>query len=196
MSNKTKKPIHDDWKADVNDYSFFDQLWDDWAPVYETIPVDPADYQEWLDDDNNTTDKPEATVNTYDPLNDEGVSNEIRNSITSFRSWGQGPVLAAMKGLDIFQINNQADADSVINWLDENYDSIFEGDYDFADIPELPENTYEAKEMDLTYTPKYSKESKVLRHAYGGYKDKVNSSPSFDFSAFTTLSSTNSLYEL
>jgi len=194
----TKNPISDEFRVDVDQYSFFDQMWDDWMPVTEVIPVDPAEYDEWLSDDSSTDPEPEGSVNRYDPLDRDGVTNEQRNAITSFRAWGQGPVLAAMKGLDIFEINNSADADSVIDWLDENYDSIFDngGLGGSSGVPQAPENTYEAKEMDIAYTPKYGKDSTIKIHAYGGFKNKVDASPTFDFSAFTNSSTSNSLYDI
>ena len=189
----TKKPIGDEWKVDVNKYSFFDQMWDDWMPVSETIPKDPAEYDEWLSDENaDSSTEPKDLVTKYDPLDAEDVDNVTRDAITSFRSWGQGPVLAAMKGLDIFEVNNQDDADSVLDWLNENYDTIFEDDGTDDSIPSIPEYTYEAKEMDISYTPQYSADLKVKKHAYGGTKHKINE----DFDLSFLNSSTNSLYDL
>tara|TARA_B100000902_G_scaffold150902_1_gene147439 strand:- start:4001 stop:4576 length:576 start_codon:yes stop_codon:yes gene_type:complete len=189
----TKKPISDEWKVDVNKYSFFDQMWDDWMPVTEITPVDPAEYDAWLSDDNaDTSTKPTDLVTNYDPLDAEGLDNVTRDAISSFRSWGQGPVLAAMKGLDIFEVNNREDSDSVLDWLSENYDSIFEDDGTDDSIPSIPEYVYEAKEMDISYTPKYSDAMKTKRFAYGGVKHNVNA----DFDLAFLSSPTNSLYDL
>ena len=194
---KPRNQISEEFRVDVDQYSFFDQMWDDWMPVTDVIPVDSADYDAWLSDDSSTDPEPEGSVNRYDPLDRDGVTNEQRNAITSFRSWGQGPVLAAMKGLDIFEINNSADADSVIDWLDENYDSIFDSGFGgTSGVPQAPKNTYVAKEMDITYQPKYGSDHTVKIHAYGGFKNKIDASPTFDFSAFTNSSNTNSLYDI
>ena len=189
----TKKPIADEWKVDVNKYSFFDQMWDDWQPVSEFTPRDPVAYDEWLSDDNpDPSEEPQDLVTQYDPLDAEDVNDVTRNAISSFRAWGQGPVLAAMKGLGIFEVNNREDADSVINWLDENYDSIFEDDGTDDSIPSIPEYTYEAKEMDISYTPRYSDELKTKKHAFGGNKYKIDE----DFDLSLLSSPTNSLYDL
>ena len=114
MADKSPKDIHDDWKADVDDYSFFSQTWQDWAPVYETTPVDLGDYNDWLNDDNaDSSEEPKGTTTEYDPLDE--ADDVVRNAITSFRTWGQGPVLAAMKGLDIYSVDDKDTANQVLD---------------------------------------------------------------------------------
>ncbi len=191
MSDKAPKGIHEDWQVDVNDYSFFGKLWQDWDPVYEVIPVDPQVMQDYMDDP--TDEEPEPTTISEDPL--DNADNLIRNVITGFRAWGQGPVLAAMKGLDINSVSDQETADQVIDWLGENYDSIFDGDYDFSDIPSIPEYKYEAVEMDLEYEPQYSISELTIRHAYDGRHSNINDSPSIQLNDFTETAKTNSLYD-
>ena len=191
MSDKSRKDIHDDWKVDVDDYSFFDQLWQDWAPVYEVIPVDPQVMQDYMDDP--TDEEPEPTTVEYDPL--DNADNVVRNVISSFRAWGQGPILAAMKGLDINSVSDQGTADQVLDWLGENYDSIFDGDYDFSDIPSIPEYKYEAVEMDLEYEPQYSESELSIRNAYGGRHADIKGTPSIELNDYTQVAKTNSLYD-
>lgn len=192
MSDKSRKDIHEDWQVDVNDYQFFDKIWQDWAPVYEVTPVSPYDYDEWLNDD-SYGDEPQPTTTEYDPLDE--ADDVVRNVITSFRSWGQGPVLAAMKGLDIKSVSDQGTADQVLDWLGENYDSIFDGDYDFDDIPSIPEYKYEAVEMNLEYEPQYSESELTIRKAYGGRHHDVKGSPSIELNDYTQTAKTNSLYD-
>ncbi len=192
MSDKSRKDIHDDWKVDVNDYSFFDKLWQDWAPVYEVIPVDPQVMQDYLDDP--TDEEPQPTTVEYDPL--DKADNVVRNVITSFRAWGQGPILAAMKGLDINSVSDQDTADQVLDWLGENYDTIFDGDYDFSDVPKPEEYTYVATEMELTYEPQYSAEEKTIRRAYGGGHYPIDEGPGINLADYSDVADRNSLYEL
>jgi len=194
MADKSPKDIHDDWKADVDDYSFFNQTWQDWAPVYETTPVDLGDYNDWLSDDNaDSSEEPQGTTTEYDPLDE--ADDVVRNAITSFRTWGQGPVLAAMKGLDIYSVDNKDTANQVLDWLGENYDSIFDGDYDFSDVPSIPEYTYEPVEMGLEYEPQYSDSELTIRNAYGGRHHDIKDSPDIQLNDFTEVAKTNSLYD-
>lgn len=193
MSDKSRKDIHEDWQVDVNDYQFFGKIWQEWAPVYEVTPVSPYDYDEWLDDDSSTDDEPQPTTTEYDPLDE--ADDVVRNVITGFRAWGQGPVLAAMKGLDINSVSDQDTADQVLDWLGENYDSIFDGDYDFSDIPSIPEYTYEPVEMSLEYEPQYSDSELTIRYAYDGRHHDIKGSPDIQLNDYTEIAKTNSLYD-
>jgi len=192
VSDKAPKGIHEDWQVDVNDYVFFDKIWQDWAPVYEVIPVDYEKWNDWYsDEDRDYDEEPKGETISTDPLDD--ASNLIRNVITGLRAWGQGPVLAAMKGLGINAVNDQATADQVIDWLGENYDTIFEQDIDYSDIPKVPDIGYKPVEMDVTYIPKYSDSEKVIRHAYDGKSHLLNERPQLNFSEYDMP--VNTLYE-
>lgn len=186
-----KKEIADTWKVDVNDYTFFEQNWQDFVPYDEEIKVSKP----------GTPNVPiSSTTKTIsvDPLDE--ADDLVRNVITSFRSWGQGAVLAAMKGLGINSVDDQDTADSVIDWLSENYGNIFEGDDDFGDVPSVDaeEYVYTPTEMDLTYEPKYSDAEKTIRHAFDG--QKYNLKESYPEQEIIELSAqilaTNSLYDL
>ncbi len=194
MADKVPKGIHEDWQVDVNDYQFFDKIWQDWAPVFEVIPVDMEKWNDWYgDEDRDYDEEPKGETISTDPLDD--ASDLIRNVITGFRSWGQGPVLAAMKGLGINSVNDQATADQVMDWLGENYDSIFEGDYDFSDIPTIGEYKYEPVEMDLQYEPEYSEADLTIRRAYGGRFENIEGDPQIQIVDYTEISKSNSLYD-
>lgn len=180
--------IHEDWQADVNDYSFFGQYWQDYNPYPEeqTVPSQgrPGQYED-------------ETVTVFvDPL-DTIEDDMVRNSITSLRAWGQGPVLAAMKGLGIFEVNDQETADQVVNWLGENYNNIFDGVYDFSDLPTIDEEkiNYTPVEMDLTYEPKYPESEKTIRKAFGGMAYAGKPSP-ISLQDYSEVVETNSLYDL
>jgi len=202
--NQSKKEIHDSWKADVDEYRFFDKMWSDYDPIYEIIPVDPEEWNAWYsgsDDDPNDPwfyDEPQAITNESNPLDNE--SPEVQNAINSLRSWGQGPVIAGMKALDFSSINNQQESDMVIDWLEENYDDIFDikGLDDIKFTP--PDEEYIPKELDIQYTPRYDHDRKVVRHAFNGDKYPINSQPSIDMSHWDKFfvggkEGTNSLYD-
>ncbi len=80
-----------------------------------------------------------------------------------------------MKGLGINEVNDQDTANSVLDWLTENYGSIFEGDFS-EDVPSLADSGYEYEpvEMDLTYTPRYSNAEKTIIKAFEGNKFPIN----------------------
>jgi hypothetical protein len=181
-----------------NDYTFFDQSWADWQPVSETTPVDPEDYLEWLADDSaDTSTEPTATVYEFDPLDDEGLSDDIRNSITSFRAWGQGPVQAAMDKLEINSVNDLASANQVLDWLSENYGSLLDKEDDY-DIPEFENYVYTPVQMDLTYEPKYTEAELQIKKATGPIRKDQQPTDSTEYVyeyQFGVNSRSNSIYE-
>jgi hypothetical protein len=194
VADKAPKQIHEDWQVDVNDYQFFDKIWQDWAPVFEVIPVDMEKWNDWYgDEDRDYDEEPKGETISIDPLED--ANDLVRNVITGFRSWGQGPVLAAMKGLGINSVNDQTTADQVMDWLGENFGSIFEGDYDFSDVPSIPEYTYEPTRMNLKYEPRYTDAELTIRRAYGGVHHSIDRAPEFNFNNLVEGTKTNSLYD-
>ena len=192
-----QREIDEDWQASVDDFSFFGKLWSDYVPVYEVIPVDPQVMQDYMDAP--TDDEPQPTVNAYDPLDE--ADDLTRDIITSFRSWGQGPVLAAMQKLGLSEVTNQDTGNQVLDWLSSNYDDIFEPDPDvlFADMPEIEEYEYTPVEMDITYEPKYSDADKTIKRAYESYEGnepfKENVGPNINLDTYIKMPSTNSLYD-
>lgn len=181
--------IHEDWKADVNDYSFFGQNWSEYLPYPEKIKVDQTGTTRPGED---PPDKWRTVlINPLDEIQDEVTYN----SLMSLMSWGQGPVVAAMKQLNIFEVNDQETADQVVDWLGENYGQLFEPDFD--DLPTINEEklNYTPVEMDLTYEPKYPESEKTIRKAFGGrhYQGKPEAISLKDYSEVVE---TNSLYDL
>ncbi len=182
--------IHEDWRADVNDYSFFGQNWSDYVPYPERIKVED-DSGRKPDNRGYTDTYRTVLINPLDELQDEVAYN----SLMSLQAWGQGPVIAAMKQLNIFEVNDQETADQVVDWLGENYGSLFEPD--FSDLPTINEEklNYTPVEMDLTYEPKYPESEKTIRKAFGGrhYQGKPAAISLQDYSEVVE---TNSLYDL
>lgn len=183
----TNNEIHEDWQADVNDYTFFGQNWQDYVPYEGEItrpntgrPGQPGDTEF-------------GSINPLDDIEDDVV----RNSLTSLQAWGQGPVLAAMQGLGIFEINDQETADQVVTWLGENYNNIFDGNYDFSDIPTINEEklNYTPVEMDLTYEPIYPESEKTIRRAFGGREYTGRPDP-LALQDYSEVVESNSLYDL
>ena len=181
--------IHEDWHADVNDYSFFGQNWSDYLPYTERIKVDQTGTHRPGED---PPDKWRVvTINPLDEIQDEVTYN----SLMSLMSWGQGPVVAAMKQLNIFEVNDQETADQVVDWLGENYGQLFEPD--FSDLPTINEEklNYTPVEMDLTYEPKYPESEKTIRKAFGGRAYAGKPQP-ISLQDYSEVVETNSLYDL
>ena len=186
------KPIDERFDVDVDLYSFFDQKWLDFSPkvVTESVRVPSHPDMGLVFEDKDFIVDPLAT------LEDELIVDVM----SSLRIWGQGPVLASMKALDITSINDRDTADSVLNWLGDNYASIFEGYDEFEQdnsIPEVEDYTYEPVEMDLTYEPRYSSSDKIIRHAFDGKKYPLDEKfPMQELSQYYKAPQSNSLYDL
>lgn len=189
--------IHEDWQADVNDYSFFGQNWSDYVPYPKQVKVDndddifgrKPDNRNYGDDDEDQYET--IFVNPIDVIEDDVT----RNSLMSLMAWGQGPVTAAMKQLNIFEVNDQETTDQVVDWLNENYGQLFEPD--FSDLPTINEEklNYTPVEMDLSYEPKYPESEKTIRKAFGGRHYQGKPAP-ISLQDYSEIVETNSLYDL
>lgn len=183
--------IHEDWQADVNDYSFFGQNWSEYVPYPTQIKVD-NDSSRKPDNRGNVDDGYETIfINPLDDIEDDVT----RNSLMSLMAWGQGPVVAAMKQLNIFEVNDQETTDQIVDWLNENYGQLFEPD--FSDLPTIDEEKldYTPVEMDLTYEPKYPESEKTIRKAFGGRARSGRPAP-ISLRDYSEVVETNSLYDL
>ena len=182
--------IREDWHADVNDYSFFGQNWSEYLPYPEKIQVEPRNTRPGEDAPDTWR---TVLINPLDEIQDEVTYN----SLMSLMAWGQGPVTAAMKQLNIFEVNDQETTDQIVDWLGENYGNLFNPELDFDNLPTIDEEklNYTPVEMDLTYEPKYPESEKTIRKAFGGrhYQGKPKAISLQDYSEVVE---TNSLYDL